>query len=759
MSEAGPSRANSGDKSQATDGQLDKVEKGKRTDVSLSDDDETDSDSDNGIKETDNQRTRKESRAIQRIVGTLRIIKSWVTRENIHKPVARADSFLERFALGAPQEVENRPSDFESKYILQILDKSGTKYYRWLVIVTLAVMYNMYVIVARAAFDQLQTQYKPVWYTLDYTCDVIYIIDMFVKFRTGYLAQGLLVTDRKLLAKHYMKSRMFILDCVSLLPTDFFLLIRPNPAFRFPRLLRFPRALECFDRTETITNYPNFFRIVNLIMYIVIIIHWNACLYFEISKAIGFDADGWVYNNTGEWNVLSRQYIYCLYWSTLTLTTIGETPPPETDVEFAFVIVDFLVGVLIFATIVGNVGSMISNMNLARADFQSRMDGIKQYMRLRKVSKDLEGRVIKWFDYLWSNKKTLDEEAILNALPDKLRAEIALHVHLETLRRVTIFSDCEPGLLVELVLKLKPQVYSPGDYICRKGDIGREMYIVKQGKLDVVSEDGKIVFVTLGDGSYFGELSILNVPGSLSGNRRTASVRSVGYSDLFCLSKDDLLIALKEYPEAKKLLEERGKQILRKDGLIDEEIARRGGKSPDEIKQQELLHSVEDRLETLQTKFSRLLAEYHKSQMKLKQRITKLEKRSKGDKESSENKDTRPKSKLSKHGHETIEMKKNKEPANKDKQITKQAKNAEISLKDKMSQSKDKQHDTKSVKDEETSQKDKHSQRNDTEHDTKDTDRPTSHKDTHSKDTQHDTKDADKSSKSKDPDVQNKDNK
>lgn len=44
------------------------------------------------------------------------------------------------------------------------------------------------------------------------------------------------------------------------------------------------------------------------------------------------------------------------------------------------------VGVLIFATIVGNVGSMITNMNAARADFQARIDAIKQYMTFRKVS-------------------------------------------------------------------------------------------------------------------------------------------------------------------------------------------------------------------------------------------------------------------------------------------------------------------------------------------------------------------------------------
>lgn len=37
-------------------------------------------------------------------------------------------------------------------------------------------------------------------------------------------------------------------------------------------------------------------------------------------------------------------------------------------------------GVLVFASIVGNIGAMITNMNAARAEFQNRMDAIKQYM-------------------------------------------------------------------------------------------------------------------------------------------------------------------------------------------------------------------------------------------------------------------------------------------------------------------------------------------------------------------------------------------
>ena len=79
-------------------------------------------------------------------------------------------------------------------------------------------------------------------------------------------------------------------------------------------------------------------------------------------------------------------------------------------------------------------------------------------MVFRRVGKDLENRVIKWFDYLWSNKQSMDEESVLGMLPDKLKAEIAIHVHLDTLKKVRIFQDTEKGLLVDLVLKLKLQV-------------------------------------------------------------------------------------------------------------------------------------------------------------------------------------------------------------------------------------------------------------------------------------------------------------
>ncbi|CAF4345019.1 unnamed protein product, partial [Adineta steineri] len=116
-------------------------------------------------------------------------------------------------------------------------------------------------------------------------------------------------------------------------------------------------------------------------------------------------------------------------------------------------------------------------------------------------------RVRNWFQYNWEDRNTLeDDDTTLSFLPTTLQTELAISIHYDTLSKVQLFQDCEKTFLHSLVLKLKPALFLPGDYICKKGEIGREMYIVNHGKLDVFIDDKRIA--GLEDGAVFGEISL-----------------------------------------------------------------------------------------------------------------------------------------------------------------------------------------------------------------------------------------------------------
>ncbi|XP_019638749.1 PREDICTED: cyclic nucleotide-gated cation channel alpha-3-like isoform X2 [Branchiostoma belcheri] len=462
-----------------------------------------------------------------------------------------------------------------------VLDPDGDLAYYGMGAVALAVLYNYWVIILRLAFVEMREEgtHQLVLCELDLFCDLVYFLDVLVQHRIGYLEEGMLVLDPYKLSSHYRSQPWFWRDVVAILPLQSVcsLILRIVPfqtwghlsdssclLLRLSRLLKLHSLAQFFDVTDSRISNPNRLRAFKLTMYLGVVIHWVGCFYYMLSEYEGLGTNDWVYSSAPAFKDFTSKYIRCMYWSTMTLTTIGGASNPVTNLEYIFTGVTFLIGVFVFAAVVGNVGDVISNLNAARTDFQNRMDSIKLYMTHRKVPEALQSRVKRWAGYAWHRTQALDEVSLLEMLPERLRAEIAIHVHLETLRKVTIFEDCEQGLLCDLVLKLRSQIYSPGDYICRTGETGREMYIINHGTVQILVPENttgeRKVVATLTKGNSFGEISVLKLDGG--GNKRTADVISVGYSELLVLSRKDLLSALVEYPDAKKLLEAQAKERL-----------------------------------------------------------------------------------------------------------------------------------------------------------------------------------------------------
>lgn len=212
--------------------------------------------------------------------------------------------------------------------------------------------------------------------------------------------------DQAKLWDNYKNKSHFVVDIVSILPLNFLVNFLLDPLLsqllRIPRLFKWHTIADVFEMSDSRTSKPNGVRALKLAIYLAIIIHWFACFYFMICEYEGLGTTDWTYPHLqGQEDNFIRKYIKSLFWAALTLTTIGENESPETTLEYVFTGCTFLIGVLLFATIVGNMGDVISSMHAARAEFQQRMDGIKRYMEHHDIPGQLQDRVKKWLQYSW----------------------------------------------------------------------------------------------------------------------------------------------------------------------------------------------------------------------------------------------------------------------------------------------------------------------------------------------------------------------
>jgi len=89
------------------------------------------------------------------------------------------------------------------------------------------------------------------------------------------------------------------------------------------------------------------------------------------------------------------------------------------------------------------------------------------------------------------------------------------------------------------------------------------------------------------------------------------------------LSKEALWTALREYPEAKKKLIEKGRQLLMKDRLLEDWAMT--GEVTEEMKIEQRIRNIESMLNKAQTRLARLMAGISTVQQHLLQRLDRLE--------------------------------------------------------------------------------------------------------------------------------------
>ena len=125
------------------------------------------------------------------------------------------------------------------------------------------------------------------------------------------------------------------------------------------------------------------------------------------------------------------------------------------------------------------------------------------------------------WDRLFSKKKVSEVSSLLKEIP--LFAEL---------------SSYELSLLEQIVHQ---RSYGSGEAVFRDGDPGVGFYIVKEGRINILSSKPEMILTELADGDFFGEIAILNdLPRSATARAKApTSILAFFKADLFQLMRDN----------------------------------------------------------------------------------------------------------------------------------------------------------------------------------------------------------------------------
>jgi voltage-gated potassium channel len=394
-----------------------------------------------------------------------------------------------------------------------------------------------------------------------------YILDIPYSFNQA-VKKGLVVhADRRSIARLYLKG-WFAVDVLSAIPfTAFFIAASGNASLggawgvsalidmvvvaKVLKMAKISKVSAIFrDIRESLSVNPALMRLVTFAFWFVTVVHLMAC--------------GWCLIGATE---LERpqadQYIRALYWCVTTIATIGYgdyTPNHNSNIQIIYTIAVMVFGVGMYGYIIGNVATLIANLDTARAHYQEKMEEVNDFMRTKGMPARLQGRVRDYYAYLWETRKSIATTSITADLPPTLSMDIMLFLNKSILEKVALFKNANEIFIREIVQLLQPMVFLPDDYIIRQGEYGDCMYFLSNGDVEVLVNGVRVA--ALGQGSPVGETALIQ------GERRMASVRALSYCDMYKLSKADFDALRHRYPDfdaqVKKVVEDRLKDTQEK---------------------------------------------------------------------------------------------------------------------------------------------------------------------------------------------------
>ncbi|MGE0172701.1 MAG: cyclic nucleotide-binding domain-containing protein [Oligoflexales bacterium] len=272
--------------------------------------------------------------------------------------------------------------------------------------------------------------------------------------------------------------------------------------------------------------------------------------------AIHFIACGWILINGVKSKEVLTEYNKAVYWAITTLTTIGYGDiTPSTNWGRVYTMVIMILGVGVYGLVISQMSLLVLSSDKREETNKRKLEHLADLLRHYDIPRDLQKRVFAFYRHMISHNVHEEEEKILAELPNALKQQIEVFMNLKPLSKIAFFANCSKQCLHDVAQRLTKVFFAPGEKILTKGDIGREMYIIGHGRVEI--HDGNTSIAALGEGQCFGEMALLGE------ELRRADVTAKSYCDVGVLTKEQLEELMQKHPDLKNNVERIHRERMR----------------------------------------------------------------------------------------------------------------------------------------------------------------------------------------------------
>lgn len=248
----------------------------------------------------------------------------------------------------------------------------------------------------------------------------------------------------------------------------------------------------------------------------------------------------------------SEAYIKSLYWAVTTLTTTGYGDiTPTNDLGRLFTMFVMLTGFSAFGIMVGNISNLLMAKNRHHEANREKMEDLSTFMEYYKVPRNLKSEVMGYYSHRLQKRLSENDSQIISDLPHGLQKDLQIYIKMKLIDALPIFHGLSRACLKKVSEQLEAMSFSAGDSLIKSGETGEEMYLIDQGEVEVVNDQGATIAI-IKHGQCVGEIALL------THTLRTANVVAKNYCDVYRLTKHDFISISKDFPE----LEESFQRIM-----------------------------------------------------------------------------------------------------------------------------------------------------------------------------------------------------